>query len=1121
VAVRVRFPTPALREGEAGARHLYIPGLEPTDAVGSPVYPYRGVLVALPAGARYELLYEAAGTVPIPGSLPVEIRRPPTVTIGFDGHLRHRRVVQLLFHPLEVNADGDGSLFHREVTARLRLSGGEAAGFAPGGATEEALGPLERTIERGLYRGAVLNEDRLDPAAYGRAWDRRFRPGRATGTERGTVLESAGAAAKLRIRGEGIWSVTYEDLMAAGIDPGSPSSTDLSLTSGGTARPLRVLDGGDGVFGPGDRLEFFGAGIAGNKDYDRNVYRLAFDEGPGLPMPTRAAAPAGGSTPGTFPETLRFEINEQLFTTAADSDGDQFGWARLVYGSAGSSAVVRDFPETALAEAADLISLPGLDPGALAVTVRARIYGLAGTSHTTAILLNGVDLLDSRTWSGVDATHEATTSATNLQLSNTLTVELTGAAYNQVLVNWVEVDYPRLFEAEGDALIFTSDLAAPVAHQVTGFSTDDIVVYDITDPTAPVLLGGVAVGGSPGSYTASFTDTVGGVRRFLARAGTAAPDAGILADAPSDLTDPGHAADLIILSYRDFLPELAPLVAHREAQGMRVELVDLDDVYDEFSYGLEDPQAIRDFVEAAFFGWQAPAPSFLLLVGNATLDPRQLLSGSVPQLMPSGEFQAPTLGVASSDNFFVTVAGADPLPDLVAGRLPVQTPQETADAVARIIAYDAVDPALLNQKMLFVADNGEVLFEAIQEDMISLYLTDTRLPVDRAYLRVLGTGPTNQKIRDGINAGALHTNYLGHGNIHNWAAENIFVDSTDVPLLTNADRPTFLTTLNCINGLHAAPRAPNVSSLAEQVLLATTGGAIGVWSPSALGTLVDYQSMSGALYEKLYVDRVQTLGLAATAAKVGAYVNDGVSAANLEEMTYFGDPTVALRVDGDLDGLLDVEEDGCDCGLDPRDADSDDDGLTDGLEPDPYGDADGDGAVNVVDPDADDDGLPDGLESGVSVPDPDTDIARGMFHPDLEPASTTDPLAWDTDGGGAADGAEDRDGDGQVGAGETDPLVPGDDPACGPGPLPEIDGLLVGTSGQDLTLSWTGIEGEDPCVLYKVLAADLGPGPLSFAPLGTTGSPAAELPGAAAGPTPHAFLLVATRPDLGDGPSGH
>ncbi|NIM63398.1 MAG: hypothetical protein GTO30_17690, partial [Acidobacteria bacterium] len=87
--------------------------------------------------------------------------------------------------------------------------------------------------------------------------------------------------------------------------------------------------------------------------------------------------------------------------------------------------------------------------------------------------------------------------------------------------------------------------------------------------------------------------------------------------------------------------------------------------------------------------------------------------------------------------------------------------------------------------------------------------------------------------------------------------------------------------------------------------------------------------------------------VATTVAKVEAYTLDGTSVATIDEMHLFGDPTTVLRVDGDLDGLLDSEEDAQ--GSEARDADGDDDGLEDGAEPVPWGDSDGDGRADAVD----------------------------------------------------------------------------------------------------------------------------------------------------------------------------
>ncbi|MBK6684325.1 MAG: hypothetical protein IPG45_07615 [Deltaproteobacteria bacterium] len=136
--------------------------------------------------------------------------------------------------------------------------------------------------------------------------------------------------------------------------------------------------------------------------------------------------------------------------------------------------------------------------------------------------------------------------------------------------------------------------------------------------------------------------------------------------------------------------------------------------------------------------------------------------------------------------------------------------------------------------------------------------------------------------------------------------------------------------------------------------------------------------------------------------------------------------------DGDQipDGVEDLNRNGrIDAGeTDPLDLDSDDDGLADGVEDVNFNGVTDAGETNATDADSDDDGLADGVERGINTPvlDPDgagplkgTDTA--VWRPDTDPASTTNPLARDTDGDGVADGDEDWNRNGAVDPGELDP----------------------------------------------------------------------------------------------------
>jgi VWFA-related protein len=129
--------------------------------------------------------------------------------------------------------------------------------------------------------------------------------------------------------------------------------------------------------------------------------------------------------------------------------------------------------------------------------------------------------------------------------------------------------------------------------------------------------------------------------------------------------------------------------------------------------------------------------------------------------------------------------------------------------------------------------------------------------------------------------------------------------------------------------------------------------------------------------------------------------------------------TFTVCLDSDNDGLIDEVEAGS--STNPNDADTDDDGILDGME-----DADHDGVLDAgeSDPrnaDSDRDGIQDGTEIGRTSADIGPGTDPGFFIPDADPSTTTNPLDNDSDDDGILDGEEDANHNGKRDAGETDP----------------------------------------------------------------------------------------------------
>ena len=136
-----------------------------------------------------------------------------------------------------------------------------------------------------------------------------------------------------------------------------------------------------------------------------------------------------------------------------------------------------------------------------------------------------------------------------------------------------------------------------------------------------------------------------------------------------------------------------------------------------------------------------------------------------------------------------------------------------------------------------------------------------------------------------------------------------------------------------------------------------------------------------------------------------------------------------IAMDSDGDGLIDpIEADWGGC-LNPDDADSDDDGIPDGTEDANHNGVQDEGETHPCKIDTDGDGIQDGTELGYTLADIGADTDTTIFQPDLDPSTTTLPTIPDTDDDGFKDGEEDKNANGRIDPGESDP----NDPASKPG----------------------------------------------------------------------------------------
>jgi len=889
---------------------------------GWPALPERRLLVGIPAEAAVKLevipeeteLYRGLRIAPVPrqrlrpadilaelpasSNLEWDYTPDPAIystnrffpespaELGDTGWLRDQRFVEVIIHPAQYNPVTQELRYHRRLRIHLHFEGGVPAAALKAPADD----PFEP-----LLRKALVNYEAA----------RRYRRQTSAASEtsarwRNLALTPASTPAyKVLVNRTGLYRLTYDDLRNAGLPVDTLDPRTIRLLDGGNGGAevaLWVIGEDDGHFNPGDSVFFYGRAV--NTRYTgTNVYWLSYGASSGARWQTKNGSPSGnGSNPIRFLSASHFEENHWYWSYLPMLPNvDHWYWS-----------FVQAQPNQP-ASKTYTVTVSALATGDYTATLRPSIWG--ATSHTVnpdhhaRIYLNSCLIQDVR-WDGITELSEPALFPQSclVEGANQVRIELPGdvsPAAETIGLNWFKLSYYRTFNTQGQYLEFTQDQPGTWEYPITGLTRNDPLILDITDPLRPVRIEGAVVESAGSTFTARFEDTVPSPRTYA----IATPDqflspAGILADTPSNLRATSNGADYLIISHADFLSAVQPLVTHRAAQGLRVQVIDVQDVYDEFNGGLPSAEAIRDFLAYAYNNWQRPAPAYVLLVGDGTFDMRDYMGTGIPTFIPPYlEFVDPWLGETAADNRFVTIVGDDPLPDMAIGRLPVNTPEEATVMVNKILAYENNPPeGGWNQQLLFVSDNapdpsGAGDFYAMSDEVIGHVpggYTVNRVYYGRTHPTV---DATRSAIVNHINAGQLLVHYIGHSSIQNWAHEQLFRLKDEVPLLNNGGKLPIMLSMTCYDGYFHYPGYP---SLAESLVRREGGGAIASWSATGLGVASGHDYLDRGLLDAIFKSGITRLGPATVAGKLNLYTKTAGYRDLIDTFGLLGDP--ALRI---------------------------------------------------------------------------------------------------------------------------------------------------------------------------------------------------------------------------------
>jgi hypothetical protein len=468
--------------------------------------------------------------------------------------------------------------------------------------------------------------------------------------------------------------------------------------------------------------------------------------------------------------------------------------------------------------------------------------------------------------------------------SNTITLTAQDGDSDISLVDHITITYPHRFAADGNQLRVSARAGTPM--QIAEFQETSVRIFDITISAQPVELATRMVSGGDGTYVAQTQVpwSPAGRHTLLAMGATQIAKAGQLVEnQPSQSHSPQAGSDLVVIAHPSLADAVTPLVDLRRRQGHTVSVVLTDDIYDEFSFGEHNPQALRDFLQTADRNWSTK-PKYLLLTGDASVDPRNFLGFGDFDFVPTRIIPTSQLMTASDDWFsdFSNTA----LPTLATGRLPVRTADELRTVVSKIVNYETGnDSGSWTSQALLVADRNDTADFTVDTQKIAALLPPT-IQATQILVTNLDPGTARAEVQNALNAGELLVNYLGHGSVEVWSGDSL-LDDTSAAALTNAPRlPVFLT-FDCLNGFF---HDVYTQSLSETLLLNGQGGAVAVVSSSALTDAEPQARLDRSLVQALFQNGGATLGDALVQAKASVKAKD-------VRRTYllFGDPLLRLK----------------------------------------------------------------------------------------------------------------------------------------------------------------------------------------------------------------------------------
>lgn len=726
-----------------------------------------------------------------------------------------------------------------------------------------------------------------------------------------SVLKN-GTWTKLGIENNGIYKIGFAELKKMGLNPETIDPRNIRIYGNGGGilpeinsesryddlieNPILVFGEADGKFNETDYVLFYAFGpnniypdtIQNTFSHTTNSYTLksnyfiTADIGPGKRIANQESI---NEVPNKIIDTYNyFELHELNNSTGVNLTIKS---GRERWGEEFSNLLSYDFKFT----------LPELAIGK-PIKFRADLIGRSQSPANSSFVIkaNGVTT-NNLTCGGVefsyDASYGSLVSTGYTTVPNPTENLLINITYNKPdltatgYLNFIQINAISKLKLNGNFLNFSS-IESFGRGKISQFNIDainpsEITIWDITNKTNPVnqLF-------TVNNNVAQFTNKTEVLKEFAVFKGTNFPKPEILEKIDNQDLHALDFVDLIIIAAPDFMSEAERLAAFRRTNNnLRVLVITEDKIFNEFSAGVKDASAIRDFVKMFYDragNNEANMPKYLLLFGDGSYDNIGYVKNNTNFVtsFESRNSHSP-FGSYVSDDFFGLldetegdfdyngnpVYGAAAL-DVAVGRMPIQSALEARQMVDKLISYSSLRGDWKNKYVLVADDqDGNLHLNHAENHYRTIRKLTNNYNIDKIYLDAYPQISTpagsrypevNNAINQAMAAGALVINYIGHGGEVGLAHEKVLT-LDDIRSWKNKTSMPLLFTATCSISRWDDPA---FQSAGEQCLLNAEGGAIAMFTTTRVVFANENeainQSFIKALYDATNIGSNNTLG---------------------------------------------------------------------------------------------------------------------------------------------------------------------------------------------------------------------------------------------------------------------